>query len=83
MLSIRCFIQTLMGTTKHRCRADKKHKNRKQKTSQTWQTETQGKRNSGDIKQPESKTQNGSSKSSLINNHMNVNALNLSKTKGG
>ena len=29
MLSIRCFIETLMGTTKHRCSTDKKHKNRK------------------------------------------------------
>lgn len=36
-------------TTKHRCSTDK-HKNRKLR-KQTWQTETQGKRNNGDLKQ--------------------------------
>lgn len=52
---LQCFTETLMGTTKHRCSTDKKHKNRKLR-KQTWQTETQEKRNNGDLKQPE--TQN-------------------------
>ena len=69
----------------HKAQMQHRQKTQKQETekTQTWQTETQGKRNNGDLKQPENAKQNGSSKSSLINNHLNVNALNLPKTKGG
>ena len=62
---LRDVYTNLTVTTKHKSRAEilnsKKRKKRKRRkisqktTKPNWQTETQGKRNNGDIKQPENK----------------------------